>query len=481
MSTEIALVSAIFGMGNNNQDHVHRHNTLNIDSMHIDTLKMEQYHGGVTPSTLNKIAAQSGGISSRPQGYVNIEDGFNVRRGIGLLRFMISENAIEQRELAVMGYLTGGGASVEGIEGRTMFVPVRSWTTSTKNVPDNMGLPMSSTMIASSTQFLQGDPFHQQNLKAIRPLDVGNEILGMYAVAQEDNSNIDNYDGTLNADLNKHVVVSKTENLNPTHHARELLRIASSTVAQAQYGTVAASIADNLSGVGIGEMAITENEFFRTMMVGQGHHSLNGFQGFTVAEINNVFANFLDVLNLQMLNTSNFAHVDNLLGSSEYGSTSSHEIIASELAYMTVHLLIKCGLTHLDFSATNNIHDTGGLVGSEDGVEIVIGAFGSVLEHDDYAINRVEQFKQLLKAQFFSKYQTGYIHTSTIISVIVNCSVFGETRVEIFFNGDPSNAKNYVNATYCINRTSTNISGTEVGLAEAKGFMLNIQDFFATN
>lgn len=477
MSTEIALVSAIFGMGNNNQDHVHRHNTLNIDSMNIDTLKMEQYHGGLTPSTLNKIAAQSGGISSRPQGYVNIEDGFNVRRGIGLLRFHISQNAIEQRELAVMGYLTGGGASVEGIEGQTLFVPVRSWTTSTKNVADNMGLPMASTMIASSTQFLQGDPFHQQSLKAIRPLDVGNEILGLMAVAAED-SDGNNYDGTLNADLSKHVVVSKTENLNPTHHARELLKIATATTSQAQYGTVCSSIADNLSGAGIGEMGITENEFFRTMMVGQGHHSLNGFQGFTVAEINNVFSNFLDVLNLQMLQTSNFAVVDNLLGSSEYGSSSSHEIIGSELAYMTVHLLIKCGLTHLDFSATNNIHDTGGLVGSDDGVEIVVGAFGSVLEHDDYAINRVEQFKQLLKAQFFSKYQTGYVHTSTIINVIVNCSVFGETVVEIFFNGDPSNRKNYVNATYCINRTSTNISGTEIGLAEARGFMQNIQEFF---
>jgi hypothetical protein len=474
---EILLTEAIFGMGNANHDHVHRHNQLNVSTMNIDALKMEQFQGGVTPVTMNKIANESGNLSQMPQGWVNIEDGFNIRRGIGLLRFIVESNSLESSELSVMGYITGGGATHEGIEGHAMFVPVRSWTTNTRQTADNMGLPMASTAVINSHQFLQGDPMAQHNLKAIRPADVAQEVLGYMACETDGHAGA--FDGILAADLSKNVVMSKTDNLNPAHHARELLKIAANVSNEARFGQVENAIGDSLNSPGILETPLTGNDFFRTMMMSTGTVSMVGFMGWTMAEINNVFSNLLDVMNLNLLNPTSFGAVDNLFGSKEYGSASPFEVIASEVAYLTVHLLIKCGLTHLDFSATNNPHHTQGIVGSDDGVEIITGAFGSVLHHDEYAINRVEQFKQLLKQHFFAKHTTGFMHTTTIISVNVQCSVFGETSVELFFNGNQDDTRRFVNATYCINRTSTNIAGSELGLQEAKNFMDNITEYFA--
>lgn len=475
---EITLTQAIFGMGNQNHNHVHRHNTMNMDSMSIDTLKMEQYNGGVRGSTLNDIASNIGGLSVQPQGWVTVEDGFNIRRGIGLLRFMVEENSLSSQELSVVGYLVGGTASPEGVSGDTMFVPVRAWSTLTTNVMGGDGFPTTRTIVESSHQFLMGDPNEIKDLKSMRPLDIGNEALGYLACEQEGQA--DRYGGVVGTDLKNTMVVSKTQNLNPTHHSRELLRLAVQAGVDSEFGTLEMGIADGLSSAGIGEMGVTENPFFSTMMFSTGAHH-TGFQGFSMAEIAGVFVNLPDVLNLNMLEANNFAVDNNLANSSEYGSASLHEVIGSELAFLTVHLLLQTGLASLHFSATNNPMDFNGIVGAEDGVIIIPGEAMSLLNHDDWVANRVESFKEHLKNHFFKKYSSAYTHARTIINVEVNSYMFGETTVNIAFNGELMMAKSFTNATYLINRTSTNISGSDIGLAEAKNYLRNIKEHFGDN
>lgn len=473
---EITLVKAVFGMGNQNQAHVHRHNILDMSTYNIDTVKMEQHQGGVTPNTLNAIAAQSGGLTTKPLGYVNIEDGWNVRRGLGMFNFLITSNSVETAELAVLGYMTGGMASHEGIEPQTMFVPVRCWDTRTTQKFDNMGLPMASTVITGSHQFLMGDPTGRDDLKSVRPIDMAQEVLG-YMASSADGMD-DGFDGILAADLKQNVVMSKTDNLNPTHHARELLKIAAATTTEGQYTGIANAIGDAMVGPGIGEAPLTSNDFFKTMMARGGSFSMSNFMGWSMAEIHSVFTNLPDVMNITLLNPNATVGVDNTLSSHEYGGANSYETIASELAYLTVHMLIRCGLTHLVFSATNNPHHFSGLEGSETGVEVVTGTFGSVLDHDEHAINRVERFKDMLRGLFFAKYSTQFAHTSTMLSVKVSCHLFGETDVSVFFNGEENNERKYVNATYNVNRTSTNITSSQAGLNEAQNFMQNITDYF---
>lgn len=473
---EIALVKAVFGMGNQNHAHVHRHNILDMSTYNIDTVKMEQHQGGVTPNTLNAIAAQSGGLTTTPQGYVNIEDGWNVRRGLGMLNFLITNNSVETAELAVLGYMTGGQATHEGIEPQTMFVPVRCWDTRTTQKFDNQGMPMASTVITGSHQFLMGDPTGRDDLKSLRPIDMAQEVLG-YMASSADGMD-DGFDGILAADLKQNVVMSKTDNLNPTHHARELLKIAAATTTEGQYTGIANAIGDAMVGPGIGEAPLTSNDFFKTMMAAGGSFSMSNFMGWSLAEIMSVFTNLPDVMNITLLDPNATVGVDNTLTSTEYGGANSYETIASELAYLTVHMLIRCGLTHLVFSATNNPHHFSGIEGSDTGVEVVTGTFGSVLDHDEHAINRVERFKEMLRALFFSKYSTQFAHTSTLLSVQVSCHLFGETSVTVFFNGEQNKERKYVNATYNVNRTSTNITNSQAGLNAAQNFMQNITDYF---
>lgn len=471
------LTRAVFGLGNQNHAHVHRHNTMNINSMDIDKLRYEQMAGGIMPSTINQIAQSSGELTARPQGYVSLEEGYNVRRGIALLNFMVESNATQQSELAVVGYLVGGNYTEEGVDGGTLFVPVRCWTTLTTNTHDGDGFPMVKTIIDSSQQFLMGDPHQQRDLKAVRPIDIGSEALGFEVTNQDGSSAL--YSGTAGSDLRNNVLVSKTQNLNPTHHTRELLRLA--TVAGNQMGMgqgLELAIADGLVGESIGEISATENPFFHTMMFQTGTHQLAGFQGFSIAEINSVFENLPDVMSTQMLNVTRFADDDALLNSTEYGSANMHETIATELAMCTVHLLLQSGLMSLYFSATNNPNDFDGVISTESGVAFLQGQAMSVLDGDVYVANRVENFKQLISAHFFSKYSGPYAHLRNVMSVEVDCHLFGEIAVTIFFNGDPSNAKRYVNASYYINRTSSAISGTETGLLEAKNFLTNIKEHF---
>lgn len=474
--TEITLIQAVFGMGNQNHEHVHRHNEMNIGSQHVDMLKMEQHAGGVTPSTLNDVAAMIGNLSTVPRGGVSVEDGWGIRRGIGLLRFSVVQNALHSSELSVVGYLTGGGASVEGILSETIFVPVRSWSTLSTSISDYEGLPTTKTVIEASTQFLMGDPYQIKNMKSLRPLDIGNEALGYLACENEGRQ--DSYDGTATANLSNTVTVSKTQNLNPTHFTKQLLSLATNASAAQEHGSLEMGIADGLAEYGISEMGISDNPFFQAMMFGTGMHSMQGFGGYSVGEISQVFVTFPDVLKLDLLETTGFGEDNNLLTSEMYGTASPFEIIASELAYVTVHLLLNCGLTSLNFSATNNPMDFDGLMGSDDGIVVITGEVMSVLNADRDVINKVERFKQELKTHFFKKYTPAYTHQKTIINVEVNAFMFGETTVAIALNGEMATIKQYTNATYMINRTSTNISSNENGLTEAKHYLTNIKEYF---
>jgi len=473
---DISLDEVIIGMGNPNHMHVHRHNQLHLSPQNIDRLSIENNAGGILANTLNSVAAQSGGLSVNPQGYVSIEDTYNMRRGLCMMRFTVENNALQTIELSVLGYLAGGEARYDGVDGDTKFIPVRSWSVNTENVPDLSGLPSHKSVVQTSIQFLMGDPHHAKNLRSVRPVDIGQEVLGY--LATEADGVQSGYNGNVAADLNKSVVVSKTQNLDPTHHAKELIKIASNVLAGNDYGSkIQDTVADSLYSNTMNETGLTENEFFKAMSISLGMWNYVGFEGFTLNEIAGVFNNFTDVMNLTLLDPNAYPEINNVALSQEYGSSGIRESTAQEIAFLTVDLLIRCGLVFLVFGATNNPHEFGGLA-SDDGCEILVGEFGSVLRYDDNAINRVERFKQELKTRFFSKYNTGYAHNSTVINISVKCNLFGETSVEVFFNGDQSQTQTYTNATYYIARSSSNISGTDVGIGESVSFLNNLREYF---
>ena len=103
----------------------------------------------------------------------------------------------------------------------------------------------------------------------------------------------------------------------------------------------------------------------------------------------------------------------------------------------------------------------------------------SIVERDPYSIGRLERFKQMFMDKFYTKFNgDGYEHNKTIVNMTATCSLFGETSVEVFFNGDVNSTQRYVNATYYLARTSSNIAGTDAGVADSVNFLNNLREFF---
>ena len=469
----VTLVEARFGMGNVNHVHVHRHNTMEIGSLQLDEIKFAQMDGGVSPALINQIANTVGGITAQPQGPVSIEDGWNIRRGIGMLRFQVTQNALVSRELSVLGYLYGGANTPDGIDAGVMFVPQRSWTVEARqNIHPMQGLPQVQQSIVESNQFLLGDPDHVKKLKAMRPLDLAQEVLGMMAMEEESHNGI--YHGDTSSDLSRNIVMSKTHNLNTTHHAAELIKMAASGIHDSQYQQAQMGIAESLRSASLNEISPAHNEFIMAMCTSLGNIQLAGFQGYSVGELNAVFDNFADCLDLTLMDENLYPDAENLLNSSAQGSITFPEILAKEMAVLTVHLLIREGLQHITFSATNNPQHTGGIGGSPEGFEFIPAQFGSVLTNDNNAIGRVERFRQNLATSFFAKYNANpYSTHATMVNVEVSAHMFGETQVLISVNDGP--VVSYIEATYALSRTSTNIAAREAGLNESQAILTNLK------
>jgi len=321
-----------------------------------------------------------------------------------------------------------------------------------------------------------GDPLEEQKLRAMRPQDIGNEVLGYISTEEENRQG--GYTGNVAADLSKTVLVSKTQNLDTTHHAKQLLKIAGNVLHDQDFGmAVQDSVAGTLYSNTMQESLLSENPFFKAMSVATGTWSWVGFQGFKLGEIAEVFENFTQVMNIDLLDEDRFPVIDETMFSTAYGATNMVETTAQEVAMLTVDVLIRAGLTHVVFAATNNSQEFNGTM-SEDGVEMVTGEWMSIVERDPYSINRLERFKQMFKDKFFTKFNTGYQHSNTIVSVKATCNLFGETSVEVFFNGDQATCQRYVNATYYLARTSSNIAGTDAGVADSVNFLNNLREYF---
>lgn len=472
----INLNRVVLGIGNPNHEHVHRHNILSPSTMHIDQLMTEQRAGGIRESTLNAISGMAGGLTVQPQGYVAIEDTYNQRRGLCMLEFVTESNALRSTKLVILGYLVGGEPREIGIDPATRFQPVRCWEVDTTNKTDFNGMPTVMQSITNSHQFLQGHPDRRINQKAMRPVDIGNEVLGY--VATESENAADGYTGNVMADLNKGIIVSKTQNLDTTHHAKQLMKIAGNAITANDYGMdLHESIAETIYDGSMNEASITRNPFFMAMAQHTGMWNQAGFNGFSLGEIANVFVNFTDVMNMELIDNAPDM-VDNIGLSDAYGTTTLAETAAQELAALCADLAVRNGVSYCEFSATNNPNEFGGMM-EEDGVAIINGPWMVLIDQDQYAINRVEAFKRNFKNRFYTKYNTGYSHDSTIVNVEVTCALFGETSVRVFFNGDESTARRHTAATYYLSRTSSNIAGSDASITESVKFLNNIREYFA--
>lgn len=481
MSSTMQLTEVIIGIGNPVHTHVRRHNEITADSATLDALVTEQMNGGITPSTLNEFSILSGGLTTSPQGIIDVPDGWNIRRGLAMLRFVVSTNAIQQEELVVLGYLVGGEVSFEGIDPNTVFVPVRSWSVVITNRQDlNTGLPYAQSVINDSQQFLLGT---DKNLVSNRPIDILNNM-GVMCANVDMGVPLTSYTGMSSQDLKySGLTMSKTKNLDPTHCSRAILgstiRAMSSSMESGNDRDVfIGNIFEKATGYDVVEQNPLQNAFLAVMNTQLGGLNFHGFNGYTVGELAGVFENLPDVLNLNILAQS-FEDPNWLMTTSEYGSSSYSERIASEVAVMAAHALVRSGLTFVEFLASNNVTEIGGL-NSENGLMYHMGAAMPLLNNETNLPGRVETFKDEFARSFFARYRSD-IRGGFSVSINAKCYVFGETTVTVVIDGKPESERTFTNATYKLNLTSTNISEGEKSINSTINMLNNIQSYLGFN
>lgn len=481
MSQTIQLVEVIIGMGDPVHTHVRRHNEINPDSRTLDVLVNQQSTGGIVPSTLNEFSLLSGGMTTSSQGEILLSDGWNTKRGLGMFRFIVSSNALQQEELAILGYLTGGECSAGGIEENTMFVPVRSWSVLISDRQDlSTGLPYIQQTINDSQQFLLST---EADLFSLRPKDVIDNV-GILTVREDHGIGIESFDGTTTQNLSPNgVIMSKTKNLDPTFFAQSILgptikAVAESSEYNGDRDTLTTAMLESVLHPSLVETTPLENAFFRTMMANLGSTTLTGFNGYTFGEINSVFENLPDVLNLEMLSRS-FEDPNWLMMSHEYGASNYAERIACEIATLAVHALSTCGLSSVEFLASNNVAEIGG-INSENGLAYQMGAAMPLLQNENNLMGRVESFKDALSRGFFARYRSD-VRGGFSVGIRAKCYMFGETSVTVVIDGKPESERTYANATYMINQTSSNVVSGRNAVNSSITMLNNIENYLGLN
>lgn len=472
--SEIQLNQVIVGIGNVVYDQHHRENRMDLNHDVLNRAVTERFNGGISASTINDLATTGGGLAAQAGGVVQVEGGWNQRRGLCLLRMTVVSNSLKQDQMAVLGYLTGGSDSVLGVvPDDVLFVPVRSWTVSTESTQGADYLPTTKTGITESSQFLMADSSMTRDLQSIRPVDVINYGFGELA-AEEEESGIP-FGGVTNSNLEKNgVVVSKAANLNPIANAQTIMNHAARVSRnQVSHNTLSENMALSMSN--LRETEVFEHPFLAMMMSVLGMPNYAGFIGFTFAELRQAFFGFDNVMSPP--SDRNVDAVNHTLKSNALGAVDYQEIMSHELAFISMHSMLDVGLMYAEFVASNNVSNMGINNGE---IYWQPGASNGLIPNDPYLYNRMEQLKDYIQSSFFQKYAMRMMGNSTIVSVSVKMNIFGECSVDIVLNGNDNMEKTFVYPSYCINRTSSNIAAGDMQKALATNYVENLQNYFVS-
>lgn len=474
---EIQLTSVMLGIGNINHAQVHRNNRLNFTVEMGNQVAAERYNGGITGSTINALSIQAGGMGAEHQGFVNIEGGWEQRRGLCMLKMNITENSLVQQEMAVLGYLVGGQDSYLGqIPDDVLFVPVRSWTVSKSAGQNAKYMPQENTLITESSQFLMNDPALMTNLRSVRPVDIINHGFGEQNAIEENREGT--FAGSTGSELgDRGLIVSRSNNLDPMAASSTLMNHAARVSrTNMQYNTLSENMASSMGN--LSEMEIFQHPFLGLMMSALGMQDYNGFIGFSFGELRQVFNGF-DRCILSNSSRGDIGEVvDHRLTTHSLGSVDYFEKLANELAFISLHAMIDVGLVYMEFVASNTVSRMN--VNNGD-IFFQGGTPAGVIDNDSRLEARKESFKDYIVKTFFTKYSAKGMGNAMLVSVKVKMNIFGESSVSIILNGNESEERTKVFTSYTINRTSSDIATTDNQVNAASQYLENLQNYFVRN
>src|SRR5690606_12404012 len=101
------------------------------------------------------------------------------------------------------------------------------------------------------------------------------------------------------------------------------------------------------------EPNLIRDEFFHEMMEMQGSSQMRGFRGWSVMDLMTAFENLNDVLDLTLMDQSQFPSLDFTQNTEVLGTSAPEDIISQEITMNIMDLMIKYGLGAINFRGSN--------------------------------------------------------------------------------------------------------------------------------
>lgn len=510
----MTLVKARCGLTNYYHQQVIRNPILDIDSTLIDQLTEENMMGGVNGATLAMTAVHSGGLNAQASAFANIMGGWNETKGLLMLTFCASDSPVSVEYMHVIGYVTNNGAEM-GLSVDAMFTPVMSWksheTITGSGFLDN---PTSvRRKMGGRTDYILNDGSQESSIVSLRPSDVIDYSIEK-ASAQDimERMEDEGMDGMVPnisvaaSDINRvGVVTSKRGNLNPTNYATDILLAGTGYQRNQQ---LSSNMMDSLGDNGtqfdgmfneLSQMAFQQrnkepellrDDFFREMMEMLGNTRMRGFRGYSISDLMMVFPNLNETLDLTFMDQSEFPTTDFTQSTESLGTSQLEEFVSQEITMNIMDLMIKFGLSEINFRGSN-VDNFGGDGAMSNVVILPYGSFS--LDDDDFQLGqKTEAFIDSLTAQIFTKLNGLRSHELTPIRFDVHAELFGTltvnmTRVDdsnigdgfdISAGGIPEGMSSRVFPTYAINNFGTVTGDKEQAQLAGSNFYTNLDSYF---
>lgn len=509
----ITLVKARAGLTNYYHNQVIRNSAMDIDSTIIDQLTEQNINGGISGAALLNAAVMSGGLNAQASGYAQISGGWNESKGLMHLTFVTQDTPVNVEYMNVIGYVTNNG-SMEGLTTDAVFTPVMSWKTHetlTGSLDINNPTNVRRT-IGGRSDYLLNDGSQNQMI-SLRPNDVIDysiERANQQDIMQRmHDEGLDAFNPTTTvgaSDINRvGVVASKRSNLNPSMYAADILK------AGTGYQRNSAISNNMLDSSGSNESAfdgmfnelsnisyqasnvepnLIRDDFFHEMMEMQGKASMRGFRGWSILDLMTAFENLNDVLDLTLMDQSQFPSVDFTQNTEVLGTSALEDIISQEITMNIMDLMIKYGLGAINFRGSNcdNFGGDGGL-----GNIVIIPFNPASLTDDDYNVAQNSiAFAEELKSQIFAKLNGVRVGQMTPVRFDVTAELFGTCTINITTVDEHNQAMGFsLNdaggidglfarsfPTFAINNFSPVVGDKEAAQVAGSNFFTNLETYF---
>ncbi|AEV89507.1 hypothetical protein OBP_070 [Pseudomonas phage OBP] len=508
------LVKARCGLTNYYHQQVIRNPVLNLETTLIDQLTEENMMGGVNGSTLKMAAVMGGGLNAQASGFANIMDGWNDSKGLMMLDFCSSDSPVAVEYMHVIGYVTNNGAE-QGLTMDALFTPVMSWKSHESITASGMLDSPTSVRrkMGGRTDYILNDGSQMGSVVSLRPSDIID-----YSIEKASSDDIlermqdEGMDGMVPqttvaaSDISRvGVVTSKRGNLNPTNYATDMLVAGTGYQRNQQLqSNMMDSMGENTTQFDgmfndLSQLAyqsrnkepeLLRDDFFREMMEMMGQAQMRGFRGYTIGDLEMAFPNINEVLDLTFMDKSEFVVNDFTADTESMGTSQLEEFVSQEITMNIMDLMIKYGLSEINFRGSN-CDNYGGDGALSNVVVLPYGSFS--LDADDYQLGqKTEAFVDDLTNQIFAKLNGLRPADMTPIRFDVSAELFGTLIVnmvrvddsnigggfDMSAGGVPAGMGSRVYPTYAINNFGTVTGDKEQAQVAGSNFFSNLSSYF---